>query len=519
MPAGQDYLYFVANSNQSLSESNFANNVLAEPITVTAAGSSNVPAVSISDASGVFNGSTFSAAATVAGTGTSGASLEGVGLSVSYFAGASINGPALTGAPENAGTYTAVAFFPGSTDYATSSSSVTFSIAQADPFMEVSDGGGHFNGTAYSAVAGVAGVDGNFASSLEGVSPNLTYYAGVNINGPALSAAPAAPGTYTVVATFPGSTDYQGGIAAASFTIRIGLPSIQVSDGGGVFNGGAFSASATISGTVGPAGNSLDGVGLNVTYYDGAGTGGSALSGAPTSAGTYTVVGSFPGSPNYASASSAATFTITPTLPALEINALSGTFTGAAFPAGALAAGVNGSFGASLEGAGVSFTYYTGTNINGTALASAQQASAPTRSSLCSLAASITRAPGGGVVHHQPGHAHRRSQRRCRQLPRHRSRRRRQRRLWCNSRRGQPNAVVFCRVGCGRHCLVGPAGEHGHLHGAGNLPRQHRLRQCQLDGHVTITLSRPRSRSATPAASSMGRLSRPVPLWKARAAA
>ena len=51
----------------------------------------------------------------------------------------------------------------------------------------------------------ITGVSGTAAASLEGVTPTLTYYSGTTSLG---STAPTAPGTYTVVASFAGSTDY-----------------------------------------------------------------------------------------------------------------------------------------------------------------------------------------------------------------------------------------------------------------------------------------------------------------------
>jgi hypothetical protein len=54
----------------------------------------------------------------------------------------------------------------------------------------------------------VTGVDTTPAASLEGVTPTLTYYVGSTASGSGSATAPVAAGTYTVVATFPGSDDY-----------------------------------------------------------------------------------------------------------------------------------------------------------------------------------------------------------------------------------------------------------------------------------------------------------------------
>ena len=86
--------------------------------------------ITVTDVGGTFNGSAYPATATIAGVGGSPSSmLEGVGLTVTYFSGSSASGTSLSGAPLSLGTYTAVASFPGSTDYSSGSSQTTFSIA------------------------------------------------------------------------------------------------------------------------------------------------------------------------------------------------------------------------------------------------------------------------------------------------------------------------------------------------------------------------------------------------------
>src|SRR5205823_4220918 len=98
-------------------------------LTVTRA----TPHVAVTDAGGTYTGSPFPAAATVAGVipgldATPAATLEGVGLTLTYFAGTSATGTPLPGAPSAVGTYTALASFAGSADYAAASATVTFTI-------------------------------------------------------------------------------------------------------------------------------------------------------------------------------------------------------------------------------------------------------------------------------------------------------------------------------------------------------------------------------------------------------
>ncbi len=279
------------------------------------------PTVTVTDGGGTYNGAAFTASETVAGTGsqsTPGASLEGVTPSLTYYAGTSASGSPLSGAPSSVGTYTVLASFAGSTDYASAAASTTFTITSATPTVTVSDAGGAYNGAAFTALGAVAGT-GNQSTpgaSLEGVSPSLTYYPGSSASGSPLSGAPSAVGTYTVLASFAGSTDYLSRAASATFTITRATPTVTVSDAGGTYNGAAFTATETVAGTGGqstPAA-SLEGVAPSLTYYSGSSASGSPLSAAPSTAGTYTVLASFAGSADYASGAASATFTISQAL-------------------------------------------------------------------------------------------------------------------------------------------------------------------------------------------------------------
>ena len=90
-------------------------------------------------------------------------------------------------------------------------------------------------------------------------SPTLAYSVGTSATGQSSSTAPASAGTYTVVATFPGSTDYQPVASApATFTISpassqttltISLPSV-------VF-GQPVTLTANVSSAVGVVGGTV----------------------------------------------------------------------------------------------------------------------------------------------------------------------------------------------------------------------------------------------------------------------
>ena len=112
-----------------------------------------------------------------------GGSLEGVTPTLTYYAGNTATGTALSGAPSLAGTYTVVANFAGSTDFKSATSTpATFTIAQATPAVTVSDAGGTYTGSSFPASGHVNG-----SGSLESVTPTLIYYAGSTATGSALS--------------------------------------------------------------------------------------------------------------------------------------------------------------------------------------------------------------------------------------------------------------------------------------------------------------------------------------------
>ncbi len=122
-------------------------------------------------------------------------------------------------APVDAGTYTAVASFAGSADYSSATQSVTFTIAQATPQLKITPVGGLVTSKGHGATASVAGVDGVFNSSLAQVTPTLTYHQGNSASGKVLAVPPVKDGTYTVVASFAGSTDYTAATTSATFTV------------------------------------------------------------------------------------------------------------------------------------------------------------------------------------------------------------------------------------------------------------------------------------------------------------
>jgi large repetitive protein len=288
--------------------------------------------IAVSDKGGTFNGQPFPATATVAGVvagvdNTPSASLEGVGLTLTYYVGSTATGAPLPGAPSAARTYTVAAAFAGSADYAATVRTVTFVIKAATPKITVSDKSGTFNGQPFGANATMAGVvpgvDNLPSATLEGVGLTLTYYAGNTGSGTLLAGAPSAAGTYTVVASFAGSADYAARSVTTTFVIKKATAKLTLTAASRAYDGQPFATVATVAGVVAGLDStpsaSLEGVGLTLTYYSGSAVTATLLPGAPSAAGTYTVVVSFAGSADYAAASRSTTFTVKKATPAFSL--------------------------------------------------------------------------------------------------------------------------------------------------------------------------------------------------------
>jgi hypothetical protein len=155
------------------------------------------------------------------------------------------------------------------TDYATVAATVAINVTRATPVLTVGAPGGTYDRTPFPATvaiaSGIPGLDNTPAASLEDATPTLTYYEGAGTSGAGLGPTPpTAAGTYTVVAAFPGSTDYAPTQSTpAVFTIDRGVAAIAVavSPSSAVY-GQSITFVATVVGASVPSGT--------VTFFDGA---------------------------------------------------------------------------------------------------------------------------------------------------------------------------------------------------------------------------------------------------------
>ena len=157
---------------------------------------------------GVYSGDTVTLKTTGA-TGTVASDTVGTGINVT------VAGLKLSGA--QAGNYTLA------------QPTTTANITPATPSVTVSATGGTYNASDFIATAKVTGVVGSPGVELEGVAPIPEYYVGVTATGTPFTAAPIDAGTYTVVAEFPGSTDYATGASQpVTFAISPATPMVTV---------------------------------------------------------------------------------------------------------------------------------------------------------------------------------------------------------------------------------------------------------------------------------------------------
>jgi hypothetical protein len=166
-----------------------------------------------------------------------------------------------------AGQTLSVTFVPqDSNDYTTATLTRSIDVDKATPKLAVSAPGGTFDGSPFPASVSIAGVGNTPAASLEETAPVLTYYLGAGTSGTRLgSTPPTQPGTYTVVASFPGTADYAPGQSApATFTIGPGTSSIALTSS---TVSAVFGQAVTLVATVTAAGGTPGGT---VTFYDGA---------------------------------------------------------------------------------------------------------------------------------------------------------------------------------------------------------------------------------------------------------
>jgi hypothetical protein len=187
----------------------------------------------------------------------------------------------------DAGTYTVFARVfdkdGGSTPYC-----LPLTVAKADATINVTGFSGTYDGMAHGATGSATGVGG------------VDLSAGLNL-GPTYTNAPGGTASWS----FSGGTNYHDASGSVAIDIARATSSVTLTASGGPYNGTAYAASVTVTGSGTITGSPT------VTYYDN-----TRLidlgSNAPINAGNYTVTAIYAGDANHSGSTGTATFTISP---------------------------------------------------------------------------------------------------------------------------------------------------------------------------------------------------------------
>jgi Bacterial Ig-like domain (group 3) len=193
-----------------------------------------------------------------------------------------------------------------STYYTMGAGTATITVLKATPSLKVTASGGTFDGSPFPAAVAIAGVDHTAASSLDNVTPVLTYYDGSGTAGTSLgSAPPSAPGTFTVMASFPGDVDYSAVVSApVTFVIGPGAATLALAASvSSAVSGQPVSFTATVAAAAGTVTFSDGTTQLGTVPVDGSGMATLATSALP--AGPNAITATYSGGADFFSTASA----------------------------------------------------------------------------------------------------------------------------------------------------------------------------------------------------------------------
>ena len=280
----------------------------------THSGSTSIPAAfsitkassstTASDAGGIYTGFAFPANAEATGP----VGLDNTSSAFFTFDYTNTDTSADLGAvaPVHVGNYSVTATYNGDLNHSGSTSiPVAFSITQASSSTTVSDAGGIYTGSAYTASAEVMGAGGLDDTD----AGDFTFdYVNLDSSTDLGATAPSNVGNYSVTATYNGDSNHSGSTSSTvDFSITKAGSTTTVSDAGGIFTGSAFPASATVTG---PGLNDTNAGDFTFDYTN-IDTSTDLGANAPIAVGHYSVTATFNGDPNHnGSASNTVDFTI-----------------------------------------------------------------------------------------------------------------------------------------------------------------------------------------------------------------
>ena len=184
-------------------------------------------------------------------SGTPGSTLEGVGLTFTYYVGSTATGTPLR-APDSNGTYTVVAAFAGSSDYSSGSIQYDIHNRPGDAQGRGDGRGGHLHQQPVCSDCHDRGSQRHAGQHAGRGGPDVHVLRRQHGDRHAAVGAPSG-GTYTVVESFAGSLDYGSTSKSTTFTIGQAAQG-HGDDASGTYNGNPFPATDTVAGVSGTAG-------------------------------------------------------------------------------------------------------------------------------------------------------------------------------------------------------------------------------------------------------------------------
>ena len=280
----------------------------SQPIDLTFTGLTS-PSITYGTASVTLSGTLANGAQSPPNTESVQVTVNGVTQSAEIGAGGAFSTTFDTSTVSVSGSPYSISYsYRGDGTFASANISGTLTIGRATPKVNVTDVGGTFSGSSFPATAAVAGISGTASSRLEGVTPALTYYAGNTPAGTPLAGPPSQGGTYTVVASFAGSSDYKPAQSeAVTFTIQPAIASVGLSASAtSAVYGQSVTFLAKVTGPGAAPGGSVTfadgGTILGTVSLDGSGQAALTTSNLPT--GTLAITASYSGNADFTQASS-----------------------------------------------------------------------------------------------------------------------------------------------------------------------------------------------------------------------
>jgi hypothetical protein len=281
--------------------------------------------ITVTRASGDYNGNPFEAMGEVTGLGETALSPL---VTFEYQQFESNNWSGIDGAPTDAGAYRVRSNFEGNTNYNAGSSDWTaFAINKIAATITVTRASGDYNGNPFEAMGEVTGL------VETALSPAVTfeYQQFESNNWSGIAGAPTDAGAYRVRSNFEGNTNYNAGSSDwTAFAINKIAATITVTRASGDFNGNPFEAMGEVTGL----GETALSPSVTFDYQEYDGSNWAAIADAPINAGDYRVRSNFAGNTNYNAGSSDWTsFAINKIAATITVTRASGDYDGNPFEA------------------------------------------------------------------------------------------------------------------------------------------------------------------------------------------